>query len=93
MELEQYYDEVPYASHPFQSSRPENLQALGTLFGLTPANPETCRVLELGCASGGNIIPLAARFPNAEIVGVDLSRVQIENGQATVDANGGLRNL
>lgn len=93
MELEQYYDEVPYASHPFQSSRPENLQALGTLFGLTPANPETCRVLELGCASGGNIIPLAARFPNAEIVGVDLSRVQIENGQATVDANGGLKNL
>lgn len=93
MELEQYYDEVPYASHPFQSTRPENLQALGTLFGLTPADPRTCRVLELGCASGGNIIPLAARFPEAEVVGVDLSRVQIEKGQATVEANGGLENL
>ncbi len=40
----------------------------------------TARVLEIGCAGGGNIIPLAAAFPDARFVGIDLSPVQI--GQA-----------
>jgi SAM-dependent methyltransferase len=37
-------------------------------------------VLELGCASGGSLIPLAYRHPESECVGVELSRVQAEAG-------------
>ena len=47
----------------------------------------TARVLEIGCGGGGNIIPLAAAFPDARFVGIDLSPVQI--GQAPRAGRGG----
>lgn len=46
------------------------------------------RVLEIGCASGGHIIPLAATLPEAQFVGVDLSSVQIAQGQARIERLG-----
>jgi methyltransferase-like protein/predicted O-methyltransferase YrrM len=49
-------------------------------------------VLELGCATGGNAIPFAAAHPQAHVVGIDLSRVQIEQGRRRVRA-AGLNNL
>jgi methyltransferase-like protein/trans-aconitate methyltransferase len=61
---------------------------IATLFGMKPANVEKCRVLELGCASGGNVIPLAAEFPGSSFVGVDLSNRQIEDGTKTIKALG-----
>jgi SAM-dependent methyltransferase len=78
--LQQSYDEMPYASHPFPQTAPERLEGIATLFGLTPAAPATARVLELGCAAGGNIIPFALRHPGAHVVGLDLSAVQIAQG-------------
>jgi SAM-dependent methyltransferase len=42
-------------------------------------------VLELGCASGGNIIPLALRFPRSRFRGVDLTERHVCDGQARVD--------
>ncbi|SFU92519.1 Methyltransferase domain-containing protein [Polaromonas sp. YR568] len=78
--LQQSYDETPYASHPFAQTTPERLEGIATLFGLAPTPPTAARVLELGCASGGNIIPFALRHPEAHVVGLDLSAVQIEQG-------------
>ncbi|MBW8721298.1 MAG: class I SAM-dependent methyltransferase, partial [Polaromonas sp.] len=78
--LQKSYDEAPYASHPFPQSAPEHLEGIATLFGLTPTPPANARVLELGCASGGNIIPFALRHPQAQVVGIDLSPVQIAQG-------------
>lgn len=37
-------------------------------------------MLELGCASGGNIIPMASRSPEARFVGIDASRRHVEDG-------------
>src|ERR1700754_323283 len=65
------YDALPYPAMPITYTQPSHLAALAMLFGLSPANAEHARVLELGCASGGNIIPLASRFPNAHFVGID----------------------
>ena len=45
-------------------------------------------MLELGCASGGNLIPMALTFPDSRFVGIDLSREQIADGQKTVEALG-----
>ena len=53
------YDSVPYESVPFPDTHPRRLAVLGRIFGLEPADPERCRVLELGCADGGNLIPMA----------------------------------
>ena len=51
------YDEVPYSSYPYARTQPDRLCTLGRLFGLAPAEPSRCRVLELGCAGGGNLVP------------------------------------
>lgn len=78
------YDETPYQSHPFSQSQPARLAAMATLFGLTPPDIRSARVLELGCAAGGNLIPMAATWPDSRCLGVDLSARQIEEGQSLV---------
>ncbi len=87
-EEEYSYDVVPYPSHPFRQSHPERLASVGNLFGIKPAAIDDCRVLEIGCAAGGNIIPMAESLPGSQFVGVDLSKKQIERGQLNIDALG-----
>lgn len=82
------YNKVPYQSHPFPLTQPARIGALARLFGLEPPDVEKARVLEIGCASGGNIIPLAARFPDASFTGVDLSDVQITAGKERAKSAG-----
>ena len=92
-ELDQYsYDEVPYPSHPFEATHPDNIYTLAKLFKLDVTVPDNASILELGCASGGNIIPMAVQLPNARIVGIDLSQKQIDDGNRTVDSLG-LKNI
>jgi methyltransferase-like protein/SAM-dependent methyltransferase len=86
------YDEVPYESHPFAQTHPERLFTVGTLFGLRPTPLAKCRVLELGCAAGGNLIPMADYLPESHFVGCDLSEKQIKEGQEYVSKLG-LKNL
>jgi len=59
---------------------------------MAPAAVERCRVLELGCSTGGNVIPLAVQFPESEIVGIDASGRQVADGQGVVEALG-LKNI
>lgn len=86
------YDDIPYPSNPFAQTQPDHLACLATLFGLKPRRADQCRVLELGCASGGNLIPLAVAYPESHFIGVDFSVRQIEEGNKTVQALG-LRNI
>jgi methyltransferase-like protein/2-polyprenyl-3-methyl-5-hydroxy-6-metoxy-1,4-benzoquinol methylase len=86
------YDEVPYESNPFPQSHPDRLAVMATLFGMKPKPINSCRVLELGCASGGNLIPMAAGFPSSRFVGVELSARQVADGQALIEAVG-LKNI
>ena len=80
------YDDVPYESHPYPQSHPDRLATIATLFGMKPAPIAKCRVLELGCAAGGNLIPLAASLPGSEFVGIDGSARQVADGQQLIDA-------
>ncbi|WP_319450048.1 MULTISPECIES: methyltransferase regulatory domain-containing protein [unclassified Mycobacterium] len=82
------YDATPYTSNSFPQSAPGQLAALAHLFGLESPNVSTARVLEIGCAAGGNLIPFAAANPRARAVGIDLSQVQIDQGRARVAALG-----
>lgn len=86
------YDQVPYESFPYALTHPLHLKTIGSLFGMTPVDPSKAKVLELGCAAGGNIIPLALKYPKAHFVGVDLSEVQIKEGQKHIKALG-IKNL
>lgn len=80
------YDDVPYAKRPFAQSHPDHLAVLATLFGMAPASIAKCRLLELGCASGGNIIPMASSLPDSRFLGIDLSARQVADAQATIKA-------
>jgi SAM-dependent methyltransferase len=84
--LQDSYEDLPYPSFSFAQTHPDRLATLGLLFGLTPAPVECCRVLELGCSSGGNLIPLAATLPQSEFVGIDFSATTISTGAADVAA-------
>ena len=86
------YDRTPYYSRPFPETRPAHLAAIARLFGLVSPDVATARVLEIGCSSGGNLIPVAAAFPEARCIGLDLSPLQIAEAQARA-ANAGLANI
>jgi trans-aconitate methyltransferase len=80
------YDNLPYLSLPIAFTQPTHLAALAALHGLTACpDPERAHVLELGCASGGNLLPLAARWPKSRFLGVDLSARQIADGNRRIN--------
>src|SRR5262245_13926006 len=86
------YDEVRYTSRPFPQTHPDRLATLATWFGMHPAAVDRCRVLELGCGTGANLIPMALGLPESSFVGVDLATSAIADGQAMASALG-LANL
>ncbi|MCB2076791.1 MAG: class I SAM-dependent methyltransferase [Novosphingobium sp.] len=82
------YDSLPYDSAPIQRTHPGEIGAVAHLCGLEFAPVATARVLELGCAEGGNIIPLAMFYPDARFVGIDLGGRQIAYGKQRAAAAG-----
>lgn len=82
------YDEFPYQSVALVETHPERMAAVATVFGMDPPDPTTARVLEIGCAGGGNLIPLASIFPGGTFVGIDYSSRQIAQAEATAKAVG-----
>lgn len=75
------YADVPYWSMPDRMADPNRLAAVALLHGLTPPDPRTARVLELGSGDGANCMATAAAWPGTHCVGIDLSRPAIERGQ------------
>lgn len=82
------YDIVEYPHRPIAHAHPDRFAVVAALYGMQPAPLLTSRVLELGCGSGGNLIPLADLNPEASFFGVDLSDAAIAQGQKRIDALG-----
>jgi methyltransferase-like protein len=78
------YDEIPYEGRPIEVTHPDGLGAVAALLGMRPAPPDRCRVLELGCTDGGNLIGMAVTLPGSRFLGIDLSPRQVADGQAVV---------
>jgi methyltransferase-like protein/ubiquinone/menaquinone biosynthesis C-methylase UbiE len=79
------YDVMPYPSKFFLQTHPDRLASLATLFGMKPAKVETCRVLELGCGNGSNLISHAFNLPDAKFVGVDLAENHILDAKRSAE--------
>ncbi len=84
MSIADSYDAIPYESTPLPDTHPGHLACLARLYGVDSVPPTRCRVLELGCASGGNLIPMAARLPESRFLGIELSELQAREGAARV---------
>lgn len=82
------YDKAPYPSAAFPQTHPNRLAAMARLFGVAAPSPKTARVLELGCADGANLLPMAQQLPEATFFGLDTSKVQIEAGRQALGAVG-----
>ena len=82
------YDLTPYQSFAYPETHPNRLAVLASLFGRSPAPLAGCRVLEIGCAGGGNLLPIAAALPQAQFVGLDYSQVQIDAAEQAQQALG-----
>jgi len=82
------YEEVPYPGAARAQTHPDRLATLATLFGMRPAPPEHCRVLELGCGDASNLIPMAFGLPRSMFTGIDLSPGAIAKGRRIVEALG-----
>jgi methyltransferase-like protein/SAM-dependent methyltransferase len=82
------YDDIPYGNFAFPTTHPDRLATVAWLFGMEPAPVDGCRVLELGCASGGNLIPMAEQLPDSEFLGIDRSGRQIAEGRDMIQALG-----
>ncbi len=90
--MESAYDVVPYPGVPFAQTHPNRLATLATLFGMQPAPPSRCRVLELGCTDGGNLLPMALTLPDSQFVGIDLAGSAVARAKS-IAAQLGLRNI
>lgn len=88
MPLATSYDDVPYPRLAFPLSHPSHLAVIAQLMGIAAADVDACRVLELGCASGANLLPMAYTLPRTQFVGVDLSARQIAEGRDAISALG-----
>lgn len=86
------YQSCAYQAMSHPSTDPAGTAVAARLAGLEVANPADARFLEIGCAAGHNLLPLAARWPRSHFVGIDFSAAAIR--EATETALGaGLHNV
>jgi methyltransferase-like protein/2-polyprenyl-3-methyl-5-hydroxy-6-metoxy-1,4-benzoquinol methylase len=74
------YDEVPYPSRAHIATHPDRLATVAALLGVKTAPIEHCRVLEIACGAGTNLLSMAYGLPGSEFLGVDVAASPIATG-------------
>ena len=87
-DIKSTYDEHTYDSYSYGQTCIDYLCAVAKFHGLDAVNPHNSKVLEIGCAMGGNIIGQAINHPNSQFIGIDLSSEQIAIGKRAIDGIG-----
>ena len=82
------YDALPYRHGSIPICAPARTGVIARMLGVAAAPPDRCRVLEIGCAEGMNLLPLAERFPESQFTGIDFSPVQIASANRAREACG-----
>jgi len=82
------YDDILYPTHVSLETHPDTLARTAVLFGMEPPPVQHCRVLEIGCGDGGNILPMGFELPNSEFVGIDSASVPIQHAKRVIERTG-----
>ncbi|MEP4077431.1 methyltransferase domain-containing protein [Haloferula sp.] len=91
--VRELYSEHRYPALSHAEAHPAALCASARCAGVvSPALPESCRLLEIGCASGHHLLPLAATYPDSQFVGIDFSDTAIRTAKR-IAAEVGLKNV
>ncbi len=80
------YDQLPYQNCIVPQIHPDHLATMGILNGMTPPPSQACRVLELGCADGANLIAIAQTLPESQFLGIDFAEAPISQGRSVIAA-------
>ena len=81
-------ERIHYPGGAWEHSHPDRIAANARMYGLQPAPIERCRVLELGCGAGHNLIAMACGLPDARFTGVEIAARPVERGRGLVAALG-----
>ena len=76
------YDLTPYPGAAYRHTHPGRLAVMAAIFGLHAAPVGRCRVLEIGCGDGANLLPMALTLPESRFTGFDLSTRAIAQAEA-----------
>jgi len=76
----------PYKTFARKETHPARIGALARLYGIEAAPADRCKVFEIGCGDGGNIIPLAAQYPQSSFIGIDIDSDLIAEGRQEITA-------
>jgi len=91
--VRELYSEHRYPALSHAKAHPAVLCASARCAGvISPALPESCRLLEIGCASGHHLLPLAATYPDSQFVGIDFSDTAIRTA-TRIAKEIGLKNI
>ena len=85
-------DSILYPGGAWEHSHPDRIAANARMHGIDTTPVEQCRVLELGCGAGTNLIPMAYSLPGAEFLGIELAARPVEHGRRLA-ASLGLANV
>lgn len=79
--LRESYEALPYDRLVHRFTHPDRMAVAARVRGLEPPPVAKARVLELGCASGDNLVGMAYTLRGAVFAGVDLSPRQVGEGR------------
>ena len=76
------YDELPYRCVPIEWTAPDRLAVTSLLHGGPRPSVHGCRVLECGCGTAANLLPMAYFRRHSAFVGVDGGRKHIAEAES-----------
>ncbi len=79
---------LPYPTTTERYSHPECLAVLAHILGYEVPTLRGARILEIGCADGTNLLPMAYTLAEAELTGIDVSDSQIQRARQDASALG-----
>jgi len=82
------YETVSYPGRSYRYTHPDRLAVMAALAGMNSAPVDHCRVLEVGCGDGTNLLSMAQQLPNCDFVGVDFAEPGIASANETAQAVG-----
>jgi SAM-dependent methyltransferase len=82
------YDQIRYPSMVQEGLHPASLSVFACLHDRPFAPASRCRVLEIGCGEGVNLMSIAAMAPRSQFVGFDLAETAIATGREMAAAAG-----